>query len=109
MAGKYWYTDSDGKKKRTPEGVRHEYAKFQSSKQAKKDRAVRNRLRRHAIREGKVEKGDRGHEVDHIIGMREGGGNEKENLRIVSRSFNRGRRQSSRRKGSRRNRIKWGL
>ena len=107
--GRLWYTDSEGKRKRTPEGIKHEYAKFQSSKKAKRDRAIRNRLRRQAIREGKVKKGDREHEVDHITGMREGGGNDKSNLRIVSRSFNRGRKQNSRRRGSRRNKSSWGL
>lgn len=107
--GKLWYIDSDGKRKRTPEGIKHEYEKYQSSKKAKRDRAARNRLRRQAIREGKVKKGDREHEIDHIRGLREGGDSNPSNLRIVSRSFNRGRKQNSRRRGSRRNRSSWGL
>lgn len=107
--GKLWYVDSEGKRKRTTEGVAHEYKKYQSSKKAKKERAERNRLRRQAIREGKVAKGDREHEIDHIKGIGEGGGSEPSNLRIVSRSFNRGRKQNSRRRGSRRRKESWGL
>lgn len=107
--GRLWYVDSDGERKRTPEGVKHEYKKYQSSKKAKKERAVRNRLRRQAIREGRVEKGDRNHEIDHIKGIGEGGDSSPGNLRIVSRSFNRSRKQNSRRRGSRRNRSSWGL
>ena len=107
--GRLWYVDSEGKRKRTAEGLKHEYRKYQSSKKAKKDRAERNRLRRQAIRDGKVEKGDRDHEIDHIKGLREGGSSNASNLRIVSRSFNRSRKQNSRRRGSRRNKSSWGL
>ena len=87
MAGKYWYTDEDGKRKRTPAGVDREYSRYQSTKKAKRDRAARNRARREAIREGRVKKGDRSHEVDHIKGLGEGGSTKNSNTRIVSRSF----------------------
>lgn len=107
--GRLWYTSEDGSRHRTAEGNRHEYEKYQSSKKAKKDRAVRNRLRRQAIREGKVTKGDKEHEIDHIKGIGEGGSSNSSNLRIVSRSFNRGRKQNSRRRGSRRLKSSWGL
>lgn len=107
--GKYWYIDSSGKRKRTKAGVHHELVKFQSSKKAKKERAERNRLRRQAIREGRVAKGDREHEIDHIRGIGEGGSSNPSNLRIVSRSFNRSRKQNSRRRGSRRLKSSWGV
>ena len=109
MAGKYWYTDEDGKRKRTPAGVDREYERYQSSKKAKRDRAARNRARREAIREGKVKKGDRSHEVDHIKGLGEGGSTKKSNTRVVSRTFNRSRKQNSRRRGSRRIKSSWGV
>lgn len=109
MAGKFWYTTSDGKRKRTEEGLAHEYSRYQSSKKAKRDRAARNRARREAIREGRVKKGDRSHEVDHIKGLGEGGSTKKSNTRIVSRTFNRSRKQNSRRRGSRRVKSSWGV
>jgi hypothetical protein len=42
-----------------------EYAKFQSSDKAKKDRASRNKARREAIREGRASKGD-GKDIAHM-------------------------------------------
>lgn len=108
MAGKYWYISSDGKRKRTEEGLTHEYSRYQSSKKAKRDRAARNRARREALREGRVHKGDN-KEIDHIKGLGEGGSTKKSNTRIVSRSFNRSRKQNSRRRGSRRNKSSWGV
>lgn len=107
--GRLWYIDSDGKRKRTPEGTKHDYKKYQSSRKAKKDRAERNRLRRQALREGRVTKGDKTREIDHIRGLAEGGDSRPSNLRIVSSSFNRGRKQSSRRRGSRRRKESWGV
>lgn len=104
--GRLWYTDSDGKRKRTAEGVEHEYSRFQSSKKAKKDRASRNKARREALREGKVHRGDN-KEVHHSDSNPQN--SSKSNLRVVSRTFNRSRRENSRRRGSRRNRSSWGL
>lgn len=83
-----------------------EYRRFQSSKKAKRERAARNTARRRAERAGLVHKGDK-KEVDHkdSIAMH----NNPSNLRIVSRTFNRSRKENSRRRGSRRNRSSWGL
>lgn len=106
--GRLWYTTSDGKRKRTEEGLEHEYSRFQSSKKAKRDRAARNRARREALREGRVHKGDN-KEVDHIKGLGEGGSTKKSNTRVVSRTFNRSRKQNSRRRGSRRIKSSWGV
>lgn len=106
--GRLWYTTSDGKRRRTEEGLEHEYSRYQSSKKAKRDRAARNRARREALREGRVHKGDN-KEVDHIKGLGEGGSAKNSNTRIVSRTFNRSRKQNSRRRGSRRDKSSWGV
>ena len=82
-----------GKKPANKRNYKREYAKFQSSTKAKKDRAARNKARREAERAGKVRKGD-GKEVDHIKPLSRGGGNGRSNRRVVSRATNR-------RKGSR--------
>lgn len=97
--GKLWYIDSSGKRKRTKLGLKMEYKKFQSSAKAKAERASRNSARRSAIKSGRVHKGD-GKDIDHIRGV--GAGNGSSNLRVMSASENRGRRQASRLKGSKR-------
>ena len=67
---------------------KEEYRKFQSSTKAKKDRAARNKVRRQALRDGRVKKGDN-KEIDHIVPLSKGGSTGKGNTRIVSRSTNR--------------------
>lgn len=91
---------------RTAEGNRHEYDKYGSTVKAKRDRAARNKVRRQAIREGRVHKGD-GTEIDHKDSNPRNGA--KSNLRVVSRKFNRSRKENSRRRGSRRIKSSWGL
>ena len=83
-----------------------EYKRFQSSKKAKRDRAARNKARRQAMREGRGHRGD-DKEVDHRDSNPQH--NSSSNLRVVSRKFNRSRKENSRRRGSRRNRSSWGL
>lgn len=100
--GKYWVT-VNGKRKRTAAGVAHEYSKFQSSAKAKAERASRNSARRAALKKGRVHKGD-GKDIDHIRGV--GAGNGSDNLRVMSASKNRGRKQASRLKGSKRRKRK---
>lgn len=104
--GKLWYIDPSGKRKRTEEGVKSDYRKFQSSEEAKKDRAARNTARRRALRSGRAHKGDNT-AVDHIDSNPRH--NDASNLRVISRSRNAGRKENSRRKGSRRNRRTFGL
>lgn len=104
--GELWYTDSSGKRKRTSKGVEHEYSRYQSSKKAKKDRAARNKARRQALKEGKVHRGDN-LEVHHADSNPRNSA--KSNLRVVSRKFNRSRKENSRRRGSRRIKSSWGL
>lgn len=83
-----------------------EYKRFQSSKKAKKDRAARNKARREALREGRVHRGDN-LDIDHKDSNPSH--NSKSNLRVVSQTFNRSRKENSRRRGSRRNKSSWGL
>ena len=63
-----------------------EYAKFQSSTKSKKARASRNKVRKAALRSGRVKKGD-GRDIDHLDGNPRN--NSKKNLRVVSKSKNR--------------------
>lgn len=97
--GKLWYIDSNGKRKRTKLGLKREYDRYQSSAKAKAERASRNSARRAALKKGRVHKGD-GKDIDHIRGV--GAGNGSDNLRVMSASKNRGRKQASRLKGSKR-------
>lgn len=83
-----------------------EYKRFQSSKKAKRDRAARNKARREALREGRVHRGD-GKEIHHADSNPRN--NSSSNLRVVSRKFNRSRKENSRRRGSRRRKESWGL
>lgn len=95
--GKYWYTDSNGKRKRTKAGIRHEYDKFQSSPSAIKDRSARNSARQSAIKSGRVRVGD-GTAIDHKDSNPRN--NSPSNLRVISRRRNAGRKENSRLKGS---------
>lgn len=104
--GRLWQT-INGKRKRTKEGIKHEYEKFQSSAKARADRSARTVARRKANRSGRTHKGD-GKEIDHIKGLSEGGSKRSSNTRVISREANRSRRQSSRKRGSTRNRSRWG-
>jgi hypothetical protein len=69
-----------------------EYNKFQKSGTQKKRRALRNKLRRLFAKKGKVKKGD-GKDVHHKNGK----------ARVMTASQNRGIREASRLKGSKRN------
>ena len=103
--GRFWRTLSSGKRVRTAAGRRREYDRYQSSEEAKKDRASRNSARRSALRSGLVHKGD-GKDVDHKNSSPRD--NRSSNLRVVSRSTNRGKTEDSRRKRSPRNKRNWG-
>lgn len=87
-----------GKRVRTPEGIRHQAEKWDSTPEYKKKRAARNTARRRALRSGRVHKGD-GKDLDHIHGVEAGNG--PSNLRVLSAHENRGRRQGSRKRGAR--------
>lgn len=65
---------------------KEEYRKYHGTKRYKIDRAARNKVRRKAIRDGKVRKGSE-HDIDHKDGNPRN--NHPANLRIVHRSVNR--------------------
>lgn len=72
-----------------------EYAKFQSSKTAKRHRAARNRARRRAMKAGRVRKGD-GKDLHHHKGIN------SDSVVAMPASKNRGMPEKSRLRGSKR-------
>lgn len=102
--GRLWET-INGKRKRTAAGVKHEYQKFQSSAKARAERSARTVARKQANVSGRTHKGD-GREIDHINSNPKD--NRSSNLRVVSRKTNRGKTENSRKRGSGRNRSRWG-
>ena len=75
--------------KSTGRDYKDEYARYQGTSEQKKKRAVRNNARRRLERKGRVSKGD-GNDVDHKTSLKNGGSNSDDNLRVVSKSKNRG-------------------
>ena len=75
--------------KSTGRDYKDEYARYQGTDAQKKNRALRNNVRREAERDGKAHKGD-GMDVDHKRPLRDGGTNSKSNIRVISKSRNRG-------------------
>ena len=63
-----------------------EYKKYHSSTKMKKERALRNKNRRSALRKGLVKKGDSKH-IDHKNGNPRD--NRKSNLQVISARRNR--------------------
>lgn len=94
--GKYWYISSDGKRKRTKAGYKHEYEKWDSTPERKKARVARNSARRAAIRSGRVSVGDN-LDVHHSHGL-----SDNKHTRVLPASVNRGIHEKSRLKGSKR-------
>ena len=67
---------------------KEEYRKYQSSTKSKKDRASRNKVRRKLMAQSRVRKGD-GKDIDHKDGNPRN--NSRKNLRVTSKSYNRGK------------------
>lgn len=65
-----------------------EYREYHGKPEQRRNRALRNKARRLAIKDGRARKGD-GMEVDHKKPLSKGGTNHRSNLRIVSRAVNR--------------------
>lgn len=103
--GQLWRTTSSGKRVRTAAGIAHDYRKFQSSDKAKRERAARNKARRHAIASGAAHKGD-GTAVHHVDS--DPNHNSSSNLRVESARKNAGEHEDSRLKGSKRDTSDWG-
>lgn len=73
--------------KSSPAKLRY-MAEYQKSPEQVEKRVERNRARREAIREGRVQKGD-GKEIDHKTPLDKGGAKADHNRRVVSASKNR--------------------
>lgn len=71
-----------------PRDYDKEYKNYHASEEQKEKRAARNAARRIMEKEGKVRKGD-GKDVDHKTPIAKGGGNDRDNLRVKSKSENR--------------------
>ena len=69
-----------------PRNYKQEYERYHKSPEQKKRRAMRNKVRRQALREGKVRKGDR-IDIHHVDGNPMNF--KKSNLSIKNRSKNR--------------------
>lgn len=63
--------------------------KYEASAEQKHNRAMRNKARREALRDGRVSKGD-GKDIDHKMPLKRGGSTSKSNTRVTSQKANRG-------------------
>ena len=79
----------DPKSHRTPTQIKRMDRGYNATPEMRKKRQMNNEARALMAKEGKVRKGD-GMDVDHKRPLRSGGGNSKSNLRVVSKSRNRG-------------------
>lgn len=72
----------------TMRDYKKEYREYHGKPSQIRNRSMRNKARRLAIKDGRARKGD-GMEVDHKTPLSKGGTNHRKNLRIVPRSVNR--------------------
>lgn len=79
----------DPKSHRTPTQIRRQVKGYNAQPEMVKKRAMNNAARRELADEGLVRKGD-GKDVDHKKPLRSGGTNARSNLRVLSKSENRG-------------------
>ena len=101
--GELWYTTSNGKRKRTAKGLKRQYELWDGTEEGKAKRSARNSARRAALRSGRVHKGD-GKDIHHSDSNPLN--NSPGNLRVLSRSSNRGKRgEGSRKRGAKRKRY----
>jgi 5-methylcytosine-specific restriction endonuclease McrA len=77
-----------------PRDYKKEYANYHSKPEQKHNRALRNAARAEMEDRGLVRKGD-GKDVDHKKPLDRGGSNDVSNLRVMSKSKNRGYRRDS--------------
>ena len=71
-----------------------EYKNYQGSEEQKHNRALRNKARRAALKNGTVHKGDN-KDIDHKKPLSKGGSGAKSNLRVQSEHDNRSFRRNS--------------
>lgn len=80
--------------KSTGRDYKSDYEKFQDSPSQKKDRASRNKARSELEKAGKVRKGD-GKDIDHSDSNPRN--NKKSNLKVMTKSKNRGKTKNGKR------------
>lgn len=73
---------------RTPGQIKRKNAGYDARPENVKKRTMNNAARAMLAKEGRVKKGD-GKDVDHKKGLRDGGGNNRSNLRVRDASKNR--------------------
>lgn len=73
---------------KNPRNYKEEYKEYQGKPEQIANRADRNKARREAINDGRLEKGSP-KEVDHKKPLSKGGSSSKKNTRVVSRTENR--------------------
>lgn len=73
---------------RNPRDYKQEYRDYQGKKEQIENRSERNKARREAIKDGRLQPGSK-KEVDHKKPLSKDGSNAKSNTRIVSRTENR--------------------
>ena len=76
---------------KTPRPYKKEYEKYGGTEVYKKRRAKTNAARAKMVKAGKARKGD-GKDVDHTKPISKGGTNKASNLKVISRSKNRAKR-----------------
>lgn len=74
---------------RTPSQIRKQVNGYNARPENVAKRVKNNQARAMLEKEGKVHKGD-GRDVDHKKPLRSGGGNDRDNLRVMTASKNRG-------------------
>ena len=74
---------------RTPTQIKRMDRGYNARPEMIAKRVKNNEARAEMMKAGRVSKGD-GKDVDHIKPLRAGGGNSKNNLRVISKSKNRG-------------------
>lgn len=79
----------DPKSHRTPTQIKRQDRGYNSRPEVIKKRDMNNAARAIMVKAGKAHKGD-GKDVDHKRPLRSGGSNTPSNLRVISKSRNRG-------------------
>lgn len=100
--GKYWYVGEDGKRHQTEEGYKHSYEKWHGTSEYKAERSARNSARRSAIQSGRARVGDN-KDIHHPNGV-----SDNKHTRVMSSSANRSINEKSRKRGSKRDKARWG-
>ena len=68
-------------------------AKYNKKPSVQKKRVANNKVRREALRDGRVKKGD-GKHIDHKVPLDVGGSTAKSNTRVISAKVNKGWRKT---------------